>query len=65
MPLSAHKMHSYLNAIDESKEKYAYDHKIQKSENKVAENDEGLPEKINKQDRTNKIEQTKNFEITS
>ena len=65
MPLSAHKMYSYLNAIDESKEKYAYDHKIEKSENKVAENDEGLPEKINKQDRTNKIEQTKNFEITS
>ena len=48
MPLSAHKMYSYLNAIDESKEKYAYDHKIQKSEDKVAENDEGLSDQKNK-----------------
>ena len=48
MPLSAHRMYSYLNAIDESKEKYAYDHKIQKSEDKVAENDEGLSENKNK-----------------
>ena len=42
MPLSAHKMDSYLNAIDESKKQYAY--KIEKSEDKVAENDENQSE---------------------
>ena len=40
LPISAHLMKNYLEAIDESKEKYANDPKNEKSKDKVAENDE-------------------------
>ena len=47
MPLSAHLMINYLDAIEESKQKYASDHNIEKSEDKIAENTEDLSEEKN------------------